>query len=50
MPGYNLFYGDLEASYELKLATLLADPTFPRAARPIPQGVEVEPSPLHRID
>ena len=50
MPGYNLFYGDLEASYERRLTELLADPDFPRAARPIPTGEAVEPSPVHRID
>ncbi|MDP2212623.1 DUF3089 domain-containing protein [Phenylobacterium sp.] len=50
VPGYNLFYGDLEASYELRLSALLADPDFPRAARPIPAGAEVPPSPVHRID
>lgn len=50
MPGYNLFYGDLEASYEQRLANLLSDPDFPRAARPIPAGQDIEPSPVHRID
>lgn len=50
MPGYNLFYGDIEASYELRLATLLADPDFPRAARPIPAGRKINASPVHHID
>ncbi|MDP3489271.1 MAG: DUF3089 domain-containing protein [Phenylobacterium sp.] len=50
IPGYNLFYGDLEASYELRLSALLADPDFPHAARPIPPGAEIETSPVHRID
>ena len=50
VPGYNLFYGDLEASYERRLASLLSDPTFPRAARPIPAGQDIEAAPVHRID
>lgn len=50
MPGYNLFYGDLEASYELRLATLLSDPAFPRAARPIPAGQDIKTAPVRRID
>lgn len=50
MPGYNLFYGDIEASYELRLSALLSDPSFPRAARPIPRGAEVQTLPVRRID
>ncbi len=50
MPGYNLFYGDIEASYELRLSALLSDPSFPRAARPIPRGEEVPTAPVRRID
>ena len=50
VPGYNLFYGDLEADAEARLATLLADPNFPRAARPIVETAEVPRAPVHRID
>lgn len=50
VPGYNLFYGDIEASYELRLGALLSDPDFPRAARPIPPGAEVQAIPVRRID
>ncbi len=50
VPGYNLFYGDLEADAEARLATLLADPNFPRAATPILQSAEVPRAPVHRID
>ncbi|MDP1618411.1 DUF3089 domain-containing protein [Phenylobacterium sp.] len=50
MPGYNLFYGDLEANAEARLNTLMADPNFPRAARQIPEGAEVGAAPVHRID
>ncbi|MDO8411780.1 MAG: DUF3089 domain-containing protein [Phenylobacterium sp.] len=50
MPGYNLFYGDLEANAEARLNTLMADPDFAHAARPIPAGAEVSVAPVHRID
>ena len=50
MPGYNLFYSDLEANAEARLNTLMADPDFAHTARPIPRGVEISASPVHRID
>lgn len=50
VPGYNLFYGDIEASFELRLSGLLADPDFPRVARPIPKGAEVQTVAVRRID
>lgn len=48
--GYNLFYGDIEASYEARLASLMTDPDFRHAARPIALGQDVKVAPFRRID
>lgn len=47
--GFNLFYADLEADAEARLATLLGQPGFGRMAPPLEGVVEIRPSPVHRV-
>jgi hypothetical protein len=50
VPGYNLFYADLEADSQARVAALLNRPDFPRAAPPIDRSVEIRTAPVHRIN
>lgn len=50
MPPYNLFYGDLEADAEARVAALLGVPEGAKAAPPISQSISVGTVPTHRID
>lgn len=49
-PAFNLFYADLEADAQARVASLLNLPDFPKPAPPIEKSIEVTPSPIHRID
>lgn len=44
----NLFYADLEADAEARLAALFSQPGFGRLAPPLDGVVELQPSPVHR--
>lgn len=50
VPGYNLFYADLEADAKARLAALMAEPDFPKATAPVIEVVDITNSPLRRID
>ena len=50
MPPYNLFYGDLEADSQARVAALLGVPEGAKAAPPISQSISVGTVPTHRID
>ena len=50
MPPYNLFYGDLEADAQARVAASLGVPDLANAAPPITQSVTVRTVPTHRID
>jgi len=50
VPGYNLFYADLEADAKARLAALMAEPDFPRATPPVIEVVDITNTPLRRID
>lgn len=49
-PAYNLFYRDLEADAEARLAALLRLDDWDRPAPPITRSVAVQPAPVRRID
>ena len=50
VPGYNLFYGDLEADAKRRVAALTSSPGFVRPAPPITEVRAVKTSRVHRID
>ncbi|WP_304186779.1 DUF3089 domain-containing protein [Phenylobacterium aquaticum] len=50
VPGYNLFYADLEADAMARVATLLADPNYHQPAPAITTSVALKPSPVHALD
>lgn len=50
VPGYNLFYGDLEADAKGRVAALTSSPAFQRPAPPITEVRTVKASNVHRID
>ena len=50
VPGYNLFYGDLEADAKGRVAALTSSPGFQRPAPPITEVRAVKPHPVHRIN
>lgn len=50
VPGYNLFYGDLEADAKRRVAALTSSPGFARPAPPITEVRPVKGSRVHRID
>ncbi|MBR7620041.1 DUF3089 domain-containing protein [Phenylobacterium sp. 20VBR1] len=50
VPGYNLFYGDLEADAKARVVTLTSSPGFLRPAPPITEVRAVKGSTVHRID
>ncbi|CAN5812073.1 DUF3089 domain-containing protein [soil metagenome] len=50
VPGYNLFYGDLEADAKRRVAALTSSPGFLRPAPPITEMRTVKDSTVHRID
>lgn len=50
MPPYNLFYGDIEADAQARVAALLGVPEGAKAAPPISQSISVGVVPTHRID
>ena len=47
--GFNLFYADLEADAEARLAVLLGRPGLGRLAPPLEGSVVIRPSPVHRV-
>ncbi|MBQ1540700.1 DUF3089 domain-containing protein [Caulobacter sp. CCUG 60055] len=49
-PAFNLFYADLEADAQARVASLLNLPDFPKPAPPIEKSIEVGMAPVHRID
>ena len=50
VPGYNLFYGDLEADAKGRVVALTSSPGFARPAPPITEVRAVKPHPVHRIN
>ncbi|MDO8378992.1 DUF3089 domain-containing protein [Phenylobacterium sp.] len=50
VPGYNLFYGDLEADAKARVVALTSNPDFARPAPPITEVRAVKGSAVHRID
>ena len=48
-PGYNLFYGDLEADARSRVASLIRRPDFRQPAPPIDRSITVETAPIHRL-
>lgn len=50
VPGYNLFYADLEADAKARLATLEAEPDFQKPTPPAIEVVDITNTPLRRID
>lgn len=48
-PGYNLFYADLEADAQARVATLLGRPDFPTPAPGMGPAIEVDEAPVNRI-
>ncbi|NEX91841.1 DUF3089 domain-containing protein [Caulobacter sp. 17J65-9] len=49
-PPYNLFYADIEADAQARVAKMLNRRDFPQPAPPIEVSVDVDASPIHRID
>ena len=49
-PGYNLFYADLEADAQARVAALLTQPDFANAAPTHAEPVSLNTDPLRRID
>ncbi|WP_374570292.1 DUF3089 domain-containing protein [Phenylobacterium sp.] len=49
-PGYNLFYGDLEADAKARLAALTAEPDFPKPGAATAAAQAMADHPLRRID
>ena len=49
VPGYNLFYGDLEADAKRRVVALMSSPGFQRPAPPITEVRTVKGSTVHRI-
>ncbi len=49
-PGYNLFYADIEADAQARVATLLGRRDFPTPAPPIRNTIEVDEAPVRRIN
>lgn len=49
-PPYNLFYADIEADAQARVAKMLNRKDFPQPAPPIETSVEVGASPINRID
>lgn len=49
-PPYNLFYADIEADAQARVAKMLNRRDFPQPAPPIEVSVNVTNSPVHRID
>jgi hypothetical protein len=50
MPPYNLFYGDIEADAQARVAALLGVPEGAKVAPPISQSISVGVVPTHKID
>lgn len=50
VPGYNLFYADLEADAKARLAALMAEPEFEAAKPSEIEVVDITNTPLRRID
>jgi hypothetical protein len=48
-PGFNLFYADIEADAQARVASLLAAPDFARPAPPITTSIEVRAAATRRI-
>ena len=48
-PGFNLFYADLEADAQARVAALIGQPGFAKAAPPIETSIAIRSSPIHRI-
>lgn len=47
VPGFNLFYADLEADSKARVAALLADPNYRRPAPAITDSVALGPAPVY---
>ena len=48
-PGYNLFYADIEADAEARVAALLGLNDFPVPAAPIDRSIEVKSAPIRSV-
>lgn len=49
-PGHNLFYADIEADAQARVAALLGQPDFSMPIAPIGGVIDVRNAPIHRID
>ena len=50
VPGFNLFYADLEADSKARLAALMSEPDFPHAIPSVIEVRDITNTPLRRID